>query len=328
MKKILLLAIASLCFFNLLYAQKNKAATPEEQKEIISQLDSTAFLRESAENACKCIDSISLTNKDQVDISKEVKQCIDKQVVVYETTSKLFNSLKNPGKNISIEINVNPESNEYKKAYYDLERWLVDSCAAVRVAANSNNKEHDFSISNDLRAKEQYDKGNVYFDKEDYANALPYFKNAVKIDPQFAFAWDNLGVCYRKTNDYDNAIKAYEKSLEVDPKGQTALQNIAVAYEFKKEYDKELEAYNKLASVYPDDPETFYGIGRVYLLKNDAEKALDNMCKAYNLYIKINSPYRSDAEKNIQYIYQLMKQSGKEDAFNKILKDNNINTGK
>ena len=85
------------------------------------------------------------------------------------------------------------------------------------------------------------------------------------------------------------------------------------------------DAYQRLAAIYPDDPETFYGIGRVYILKNDSEKALDNMCKAYNLYIKINSPYRTDAEKNIQMLYQQMKKDNKEDVFNKILKDNNIN---
>jgi tetratricopeptide (TPR) repeat protein len=325
MKKIFFTALACLSFFNLLHAQINRAATPEEQKEIIGQIDSTSFLRSSAMSACKCIDSISLTNKGQKEISQDVKKCIDEQVLVYEGSMKIFNSLKNPGKNNSIELNADPESNEYKRYYYDLERWLLDSCASLQKAMKSDDTKRDFSVSTNTKAMDEYNKGITYFNKEDFADALPYFKKAVEIDPDFAFAWDNLGLCYRKTNNYDDAIKAYQKSLEIDPKGPSPLQNIAVAYEFKKEYEKELDAYQRLAAIYPDDPETFYGIGRVYILKNDSEKALDNMCKAYNLYIKINSPYRTDAEKNIQMLYQQMKKDNKEDVFNKILKDNNIN---
>jgi tetratricopeptide (TPR) repeat protein len=103
------------------------------------------------------------------------------------------------------------------------------------------------------------------------------------------------------------------------------LQNIAVVYEYKKEYDKELDAYKRLLEIYPDDPEVYYGIGRIYtFFKNDPEKGLDNFCKAYNLYIKINSPYRTDAEKNISSIYRQMKKDNKENVFLKILKDNNI----
>ena len=54
------------------------------------------------------------------------------------------------------------------------------------------------------------------------------------------------------------------------------------------------------------------------------EKALDNVCKAYNIYVKEKSPYRSDAEKVINMIYKEMKKDNKEEAFKKILKDNNI----
>lgn len=44
---------------------------------------------------------------------------------------------------------------------------------------------------------------------------------------------------------------------------------------------------------------------------NESEKGLDNMCKAYNLYIQLKSPYRTDAEKIIQMIYGQMKKMAK-----------------
>ncbi len=57
----------------------------------------------------------------------------------------------------------------------------------------------------------------------------------------------------------------------------------------------------------------------------DFEKGLDNMCKAYVIYTQQKSPYRTDAEKVIAYIYSEMKKQNKTDKFNEVLKANNIN---
>lgn len=49
------------------------------------------------------------------------------------------------------------------------------------------------------------------------------------------------------------------------------------------------------------------------------------MCKAYVIYTQQKSPYRTDAEKVIAYIYSEMKKQNKTDKFNEVLKANNIN---
>jgi tetratricopeptide (TPR) repeat protein len=121
-------------------------------------------------------------------------------------------------------------------------------------------------------------------------------------------------------------MDAYKRSLAIEPAGKTALQNIPVIYQFKKDYDKAIEAYNKLLAVFPGDPEGYFGIGRMYILKSDLEKGLDNLCKAYNIYTETSSPYRVDAQTLISGIYKEMKANGKEELFNKILKDNHIST--
>jgi len=289
--------------------------------------DSVSLLSSFASEPCKCIDFISLANRDNKDITADIKKCIDKEVVPYEMSAKLIKSLKNPGKQINISINSDETSDEYKGYYYQLETWLRDSCASLKKAVGSANKESEHSLSNNPVALNIYNKGVVLIDSGNYADAILYFKKAVEIDPQFAFAWDNLGISYRHTNDYDNALYAYNKSLAIDPKGQTPLENIPVVYEYQQKYDDAIQAYQGILNIYPDDPEAYYGAGRIYTyFKKDLEKGLDDMCKAYNLYIKINSPYRVDAEKAIGYIYGEMKKAGNEDEFNKILKDNNIGT--
>ena len=162
---------------------------------------------------------------------------------------------------------------------------------------------------------------------KNYEKAKDLFEKAVKEDPEFAFAWDNLGLSYRRLNNFDKAMDSYEKSLEIDPKGMMPLQNIAVVYEYKKKYKKAITAYEKLAELDKNNPEVYYGIGNIYTtyIKN-YETGLENMCKAYNLYIEQKSPYRTDAEKIISIIYAEMKKQGNEDKFNQILKANNISS--
>jgi tetratricopeptide (TPR) repeat protein len=333
--KTVLMALAFSMSGLLVFAQKDKTEktvlTDQQSKEILKSLsfDTTKFLRDYSMNACTCIDSISLTNKNSDQVSKEIAECIDKQVSGYQMILKLFGSLMNTGKNNNIVINTDKKSADYQHYYFQIESWLKDSCKSLNKAIASNNLESEYSFSKDDEAIALYNKGVPYLDNENYKEALTYFEKAVKQDPKFAFAWDNIGICNRRLNNFDAAIEAYNKSLELDPKGKTPLQNIPVAYEYKKEYDKALEAYLNILKYYPDDPEAYYGAGRIYAyFKVDHEKSLQYMCKCYNIYANTKSPYRVDAEKQISYLYGKMKADGKEELFYKILKDNNINASK
>ena len=310
---------------------EKKTLSDQQSKEILKKLniDTTKFLKDFAVEACKCIDSISLINKNSEEISSAISNCIDKQVSAYQLLIKLYRSMSDTGKNKNITIEVGKNSNEYKYYYFQIEHWLKDSCKPLNKAVAANNKESEYSFSKNGEALAYYRKGAEALGNENYKEALSYFENAVKRDSKFAFAWDNIGICNRRLNNFDAAIEAYNKSLEIDPKGKTPLQNIAVAYEYKKNYDKALEAYLNILTYYPDDPEAYYGAGRIYAyFKPDYEKALQYMCKAYNIYTNIKSPYRVDAEKQVSYLYGKMKNDGKEELFSKILKNNNITPSK
>nr|WP_315145348.1 tetratricopeptide repeat protein [uncultured Flavobacterium sp.] len=296
-------------------------------------LGSETLLKELAENGCKCVDSIVTYNRPKNEIAMDISECIDKQTGAYQMGSKLMGidvlkekaEVKDGKKQINISFNTNENSEEYKKYYYELERNMMSNCASLKEKIASNEKQTAKSFSDNKKAIEYYNKGMDEVKKENSEKAIVYFEKAVKEDPEFAFAWDNLGLNYRRLNNYDKAIECYKKSLELDPNGLMPLQNIAIVYQFKKDYNKAIEAYGKLAEIDKNNHEIYYGIGNVYVTNlKEYEKGLDYMCKAYNMYVYLKSPYRTDAEKLISIIYVEMKKQGKEEKFNQILKDNNI----
>lgn len=52
--------------------------------------------------------------------------------------------------------------------------------------------------------------------------AISQFKNAVKLQPGYVTAWNNLGDAYEKINDLKSALKAFEEALLFDPNNKIA----------------------------------------------------------------------------------------------------------
>ena len=293
------------------------------------KINTKKLLKELTDQACLCIDSISTYNRISDSINADISSCIGQKVGAYQLGEKLANvdlsDVSGDNSNINVSLNFDTNSQEYKEIYYEMERYLMTNCTTLKGKVAANDKENNNSMSKNKDALKYYQLGIEEGKKENFKGAVEYYKKAVKIDPNFAFAYDNMGISYRRLEKYDLAIDSYEKSLKIDPKGKMPLQNIAVAYSYKKEYKKAVDTYEKLALIEPNNPEVFYGIGQMYSFHlNDNEKGLNNMCQAYNLYVEQKSPYRTDAEKIIQMIYEQMKKDGKEEKFNEILKANNI----
>ncbi|MFS4470443.1 tetratricopeptide repeat protein [Chryseobacterium sp. T20] len=312
----------TILFFVLLYSLSFSQEKPNEK----------TILQELSENACKCADSIALANRKKEDIIKDVHACIDKYTGALQISTLLKGAEKqsenapkvNGKKQINLTFDTNKNSKQYKDSYNELERYLMQNCESVKRATTTTETDYD-KFSKNNAAIDFYTKAAEAGKREDWKEAIQNYEQAVKIDPKFIYAWDNLGITYRRIGEYDKALNAYKQSLAVDPKGKMPLQNIAIAYIYKKEYQKAIEAYNDFDKVYPNDPEVYYGIGQIYFahLKNN-EKGLDYICKAYRIYTEQKSPYRSDAEAVIGSIYKGMKEEGKMEKFKEILKNNNI----
>ena len=58
-----------------------------------------------------------------------------------------------------------------------------------------------------------------------WKEAFYRWEKAVKLDPTYAAAWNNLAIGYEHEGKFDEARQAYEKAVKLDPKNLLIRQN-------------------------------------------------------------------------------------------------------
>ena len=280
------------------------------------------------DESCNCIKKISsgLEKSSKID---SINSCITQSILtsqmenITKDLSKILEDQKGKIKDTTYTSNKNINIT-LDKDFDIIQKKLFLDCPNVKEVMMSDNTKSQNSVSDKKKAREYYTEGQRYSEKEQYDLAVVQYNKAVKSDPNFAFAWDNMGLCYRKLNRFDEAIKCYKKSLELDPKGTMPLQNMAVAYDYLKDYKSASDTYLKIIKNNPEDAEGYYGAGSAFFSNEDYELGLDYMFQAYIIYKNTNSPYIHDSETLIGNYYRILKEKNQIDLFNKVAKKYNI----
>ena len=99
-----------------------------------------------------------------------------------------------------------------------------------------------------------------------YGEAIAEFREALKLQPEFLKAYDNLGVCYDQLQKFDLAIKNYRQAIELDRKLGTHYPwpyiNLASLLNHLRRYG---EAVELLAPVAGWDPQASEAVIRYHL---------------------------------------------------------------
>ena len=108
--------------------------------------------------------------------------------------------------------------------------------------------------ANDVQSRIQL--GNMFFDAEQYTQAIDWYEQALKINPSDANVSTDLGVAYYYTNNPDRALAQFEHSLKVDPKHIKTLLNVGIVRAFgKQDLPGAAKAWQQVVDLSPDSPE-------------------------------------------------------------------------
>ena len=98
--------------------------------------------------------------------------------------------------------------------------------------------------------------GEKLYQDGDYMGALEKFKEAVKVDKTYPYAYFNQGLVYDKLEEYELATKAYEQAVKFSPSYGNAHFNLAVHYEAAGNYKGAINHYQAYLKFFPKAKDT------------------------------------------------------------------------
>ncbi|MEP7195704.1 MAG: tetratricopeptide repeat protein [Saprospiraceae bacterium] len=145
--------------------------------------------------------------------------------------------------------------------------------------------EQNLTLKLDSNAAYAYNEiGLLYRRLKNYTAAIDQFNKALLITPKWVFPLTNLAGCYYNLGNTDKAIEYGSKSIELDPSSALAQLNLARSYELASNWIKAREHYQKTIDLDPSLKEVRINICFMYYLEKDyieAEKVIKEYKQLY-----------------------------------------------
>ncbi|HWY38488.1 MAG TPA: tetratricopeptide repeat protein [Bacteroidia bacterium] len=115
-------------------------------------------------------------------------------------------------------------------------------------------------------------RGNMFFGRNDFTHALADYKKATELNPGYAQAFYNMGVCYNSLQNFTEAETVLTRSLNLQP-NEFTYQVRANTYFYTKQYVKAIADYSGALKLNPNMPGVYNDRGVCYLYLQDKQKA-------------------------------------------------------
>ena len=117
-----------------------------------------------------------------------------------------------------------------------------------------------------------YIQANIHKQLKKYDSAINYFEEAIRLNPHFSEAYNNLGNTKKRVGKIDEAINCFEKAIQLKENNIQAYFNLANIYKENKYFKELIKIYEKILSFNQNDTKTLYNLGSAYLFLGDISK--------------------------------------------------------
>jgi tetratricopeptide (TPR) repeat protein len=133
------------------------------------------------------------------------------------------------------------------------------------------------------KARKELDKANEEMAMQNWKKALEHLNKAIALAPQYATAYNNLGVLYAKTNDIPHEEEALKKAVSLDEHFAPALVNYGKLCMRQKNFPQAEELLQKAVTVDPNDPGTLMLLADAEYMDRHFDAAIASALHAHSL---------------------------------------------
>jgi tetratricopeptide (TPR) repeat protein len=136
-----------------------------------------------------------------------------------------------------------------------------------------------------LRSIVYYNRGAMYAANGDNVHAIADYNEAIRLDPEYIYAFYKRGAAYAVHGDSDRAIADYSEAIRLDPRNHCAYYGRGVAFKAKGDNGRAIEDFNNVIRLVPQSGFAYIGRGAAYAANGDNDRAIAD----YNWAIKVES---------------------------------------
>ncbi len=173
---------------------------------------------------------------------------------------------------------------------------LIQSCGSQR-----KNEAYQFFI-----------KANAAALQRDDQEALRLYTEAIKKKPDWADAYFNRGLCYRKLGQLDQAQADFQQALQLDPEFGMAQYSLAKLLADRGKWTESLAEFKRFPTVYQDSTYVLIGLANANSQLGNYASALADYNRALSLAKKI--PEKTEILVNRGSLFYLEKRLGAAEA--------------
>jgi tetratricopeptide (TPR) repeat protein len=115
---------------------------------------------------------------------------------------------------------------------------------------------------------------------ENYVAAIDAYRRS---SPPSAAVWNKIGVAYHHLFALEEARKNYRRALRLNPRFPDALNNLAAVYQGERKYRKAEKTYKKALKYGPDSAVTYRNLGTAYFSERNYKEGAEAYRKALEL---------------------------------------------
>jgi len=147
-------------------------------------------------------------------------------------------------------------------------------------------------------AEAYYNMGILYYKVGEKQKAFDAFSLAVKYIPDHARALNYLGIIYSEQKNYDKGMELFQSAIRSDPNLLYAYNNMIYIYHERKDSTNTIKMFRKMIEIENENPKHYAGLGGYYLEIKKYNEAIPLYQKA----LKLN-PNNQDVYKALNTIY-------------------------
>ncbi len=123
------------------------------------------------------------------------------------------------------------------------------------------------------KARKRYLKARERFEKHEYKEAVKLLQEALEVDANFVYAYNQLGLTFWAMEQLDDAKQALRSAIRTDPKFLDAPLNLAQLLIDRKEYEEAMQVLTETSKTHPYRGEPYFLRARIHFASGDLQKA-------------------------------------------------------